>query len=287
MVPGQVLGGKTASLGALQLGVVDASGVAWSLATLEGWDSPEVRSNLTDREGDHGSWYDPVYLGSRPVTLTGLITAFDTPSLDNAIEQLLAAVSFTDTVLVVNDTIPKQAVVRRSGKPIVQTITDRLASYSVLVTAADSRRYDVNLQTASTALPSTTGGLVLPATLPWTLSAVTVAGSLSAANAGSMDTTPVFTISGPVSQPQVAVLYPDGTVQSLLYTGPDLSATDSLVIDTDLHSVTQGGASRRRWIQVAGDWPTIPAATTVQVQFRAAAYQASALLTASWRSAWI
>lgn len=284
MVPGQVLGGQTASLGSLTLGVVDSLGVEWSLMTLEGWDSPEVRSTLTDRQSDHGSWYAPVYLGSRPVTLTGVITAPDMPTLDAAIVQLRAAVSLTDTVLVVNETIPMQATVRRSGKPIIQRITDRVASYSVLVTAADPRLYSTTLNTLSTALPSTSGGLTFPITFPVTFSATVVAGAISASNVGTFETRPIFTIAGPATAPQIITLYPDGSTRAMTYSAP-LAAGEQLVIDTDLHSVTSGGASRRRWI--SGDWPNIPANTTVQFQFRDSTYNAATLLTASWRSAWM
>lgn len=285
MVPGQVLGGTTVSLGGLLLGAVDSSGVAWTLTTLDGWDGSDVRATFTDRQQDHGSWAAPVYLGARPITLTGTITALDGPTLDGAIEQVLAACALTDTVLVVNETIPKQATVRRSGKPIIQKVTDRIATYSLLVTAADPRRYSTTLQSTSTSLPAVSGGLTLPAAMPWTMSATVAAGSFPAQNTGSFESRPVFTVTGPVSQPTIAALYPDGTVEALAYTGADLATGEQLILDTDAHTVMLGGASRRRWI--SGTWPTIPANTTVLFQFRAATYNANALLTATWRSAWI
>lgn len=284
MVPGQVLGGMTASLGSLTLGVVDSLGVAWALMDMDGWDSPEVRATLTDRQSDHGSWFAPVYAGARPVTLTGTITAPDGPTLDAAMEQCVAAITYTDTVLVINESIPKQAVVRRSGKPIVKRVTDKVASYSILVTAADPRRYSTVLSVLSTALPSVSGGLTFPVTFPVAFSGTTVTGAISATNAGSMETRPVFTITGPATAPQIITLYPDGSTRALLYSAP-LAAGEQLVIDTDLHSVTSGGASRRRWI--SGDWPNIPANTSLQFQFRDSPYNAATLLTASWRSAWM
>lgn len=276
----------SASLGSLLLGATDTAGVRWTLGNLDGWDSPEIRAALADREGDHGSFWAPVFFGFRPVTLTGTISAPDAASLDAACEQAYAAVSLTDTTLVVNETIPKQAVVRRSGKVLVTRETDLVATYSFLVTAADPRRYDVNLQSQTTPMASTSGGLVLPATLPWTLSATTVNGAITATNSGTFDTRPVLTITGPVSQPSVIARYPDGTVRSMNYTGPDLTATDQLVIDVDSRSVTQNGASRRQWMSFTGPRPVIPAGTTVAYQLRAAAYSAPALLTATWRSAW-
>lgn len=285
-VPGQSLGGMRADFGSVQFGLVDAAGVAWRLGAdgLQGWDSPEVRTQLSDREHDHGSWMGPVYLGSRPVTMAGTIVAPDAPSLDVAIERLLAVDALGDTTLIVYESIPKQAVVRRSGKPIIKRETDSVATFSLLVTAPDPRRYDPTLQQSSTALPSVSGGLVLPAAPPWVLSASSVQGAIGAANTGTMPTRPTFTITGPVSQPQVATTYPDGSVKALSYS-LNLVTGDVLVIDTDAHTVMLGGASRRRYI--SGDWPEIPAGTSVLFQFRAATYNASALLTAAWRSAWI
>jgi hypothetical protein len=273
-------------LGSVQFGLVDAAGVAWRIGAdgLQGWDSPEVRTQLNAREFDHGSWMGPVWFGERPVTLSGTIVAPDAPSLDVAIEQLLAADALGDTTLVVYESIPKQATVRRSGKPIIKRETDSVATFSLLVTAPDPRRYAPTLQQASTALPSVSGGLVLPAAPPWTLSASSVQGAIGALNAGTMASRPVFTIAGPVNQPQVATTYPDGSVKALSYS-LNLLTGDRLVIDTDAHTVMLGGASRRRYI--SGDWPEIPAGTQVAFQFRAATYNASALLTASWRSAWI
>jgi hypothetical protein len=291
--PGAALDGVGATLGAVGLGAVDSDGVAWFLQSLEGWDSPEIRSEVTDREGDHGAWASPVYLGSRPITLAGTIDAPSRSLLEQAMGRLRVAAGLTDTVLTVAETVPKQAVVRRSGKLLMQYITDTKASYSVMVTAADPRRYGTTLQSGTTNLPTTTGGLTFPITFPITLSATTVAGQINAANLGSFDTRPVLTISGPVVAPTVAALYPDGTVKQLVYS-QDLQSGDQLVIDTDAHTVTlNGNVSRRRFLTVSAGWPTIPAAaadgspSVVAYQFQSGTYNGSATLTATWRSAWM
>lgn len=274
-------------LGPVQFGAVDAAGVHWHCATVEGWDGTEVRAEMSQREGDHGAWPAPAYLSERVITLAGKLVAPSPAALDVALEQLLAAASLTDTTLVVHETIPKQATVRRSAKPLAQRLTDRVLDYSVQVTAADPRRYAVDQQQGSTGLPSSSGGLTPPYTLPYTLSATTVAGEIVARNLGSFETRPVLTVSGPVSQPQMLAQMPDGTVRPLLY-GLDLAAGEQLVIDTAARSVTlTGGVSRRRFLAVPLGWPTIPAGSAVTFRFQAAAYDPSALLTARWRSAWI
>lgn len=283
----KTLDGLGATLGAVALGVVDDTGVEWRLQTMEGWDSPESRSEFTEREADHGAWASPAYLGSRPITLGGTIIAPSQALLEAAMEQLRTAAGLTDTLLTVWETTPKQALVRRSGKPLLQYLTDTRASYSVLVTAADPRRYSTTLSTGTTGLPSTTGGLTFPATFPVTFSATTVAGSISAVNAGTVDTRPVLTITGPVIAPSISALYPNGTVRQLVYS-LDLASGDVLTIDTDARTVLlNGSVSRRRFLTVPSGWPTIPAGSGVTYQFQSSTYNATATLTATWRSAWM
>jgi hypothetical protein len=287
MVPGTVLGGITATIGGLTLGAVDGAGVAWTIDAdgLQGWDSPEIRATLTDREADHGSWWTPVYYSSRPITLTGTITAPSQAALDAAIDTLLGSVPHTDTVLAVYETQPKQATVRRSGKPLVKRVTDRIATYSLMVTAQDPRRYDVNEQTAQTGLPTVTGGLAAPVTAPLTVGATVTAGQIFAANGGTFETRPVLSVYGPATRPSISVQYSDGSTDVLSYSDT-LQSGDVLVLDCGARTaVLNGTASRRRYL--SGSWPLIPAMDSVVLSFRASVYTASAALVAAWRSAWI
>ncbi|MCA1841914.1 MAG: phage tail family protein [Actinobacteria bacterium] len=286
--PGQVLAdGLRVDLGSVQFGAVDEAGVAWRVGAegLQGWDSAEVRAEMAQREGDHGAWPAPVWLGERPVTVAGTITAPDRDALDAAIEALLEAAALDDTVLVVHEAVAKQATVRRSGKPLVQRLTDRVASFSVMMTAADPRRYGTTLHSQVTMLPSSSGGLAVPITPPFTVTATVTSGDITAVNDGSFGTRPVFLVAGPVQQPRVVTQYPDGTIRVLAYS-QNLASGDQLVIDTDAHTAILGGtATRRRFL--SGQWPEIPPRTSVTFGFRAAVYDPSATLTAQWRSAWI
>lgn len=286
-VPGAALGGLRASLGSVDLGAVDSDGIAWHLQALEGWDSPDNRSEFAEREGDHGSWASPVYLGARPITLAGTIVAPTQNLLEQAMDRLRVAAGLTDTVLTVWESAPKQATVRRSGKPLMQYVTDTKATFSVMVTAEDPRRYGVTLNTGTTNLPSSTGGLTFPITFPAAFSATVVPGVISAVNEGTMDTRPLITITGPVVAPMVSALYPDGSVRLLDY-DQDLQTGDVLTIDTDAHTVViNGDVSRRRFMSVSGGWPVISPGQSVTFQFQSNSYNATALLTVQWRSAWM
>lgn len=286
--PGSTLGGRRIDLGAIPLGGVDSAGVAWTVAPedgFQGWDGPDVRASYSPREADHGAWAGPTYLAERVLTISGTIVAPDGATLDAATEQLRAAAALTDTLLTVYETTPKQCMVRRSGKVLIKQITDRLATYSVLLTAADPRRYSTTLQSQSTGLPSTSGGVTLPITLPLTITATTSSGTFTLSNVGTIGTRPRFTITGPVTAPQILVQMPDGTVNQLAYSDTLLSG-DVLIVDTDAHTaVLNGVASRRRYL--SGPWPEIPPGGTVSVQWIASSYDPSALLTGTCRSAWM
>jgi Phage tail protein len=285
--PGFWFGGLRVQLGSLVFGEVDADGTHWHIDTLEGWDSAEVRADLQQRQADHGAWPTPIYLSERPVSLGGKVVAQSRALLDAALERLYAATPLDDTTLTVYESIPKCATVRRSGKTMAHRLTPVVAEWSALMTAPDPRRYEVTERSGSAHLPTTSGGLTLPAVMPWTLSAVTVIGQVDATNAGSFETRPQLVLDGPVHLPSVLALLPDGTASSLAYS-QDLAAGDQLVIDTDTHTaVLNGSVSRRRFLAVTGGWPTIPAGATVSYQFRAGSYNSSALLTVRWRSAWI
>jgi hypothetical protein len=284
--PGTLLGGRRVDIGGLQLGLVDAAGVAWRVGAegLQGWDSAEVRSTVTQREAAHGAWMGPTYLGERVITLGGTITAPTGVLADAAVEQLLAAVPMDSyATLTVYESIPKQAAVRLSGKPVLKWETDTVVTWSLLVTAPDPRRYGATLRTASTGLPTTSGGLVLPATPPVTMSATTIQGFIGAGNEGTIAVLPVLTVAGPVQAPTITVLYPDGTTQALAYS-QDLGVGDVLTLDCAARTASVGGASRRRYL--SGTWPQIPAAGSVQILFGSPTYSAAATLTASWRPAW-
>jgi hypothetical protein len=286
-VPSTTLGGRRVDLGALTLGAVDDASVAWHLQDLEGWDSPEVRADYQEREADHGSWGSQVYLSARVLSLAGKIEAPNLAALDGAMEQLRSAASLTDTTLVVYESTAKQVTVRRSGKVLIKVITDRVAEYSVLVTAGDPRRYATTLQSQSTGLPSVTGGVTLPITLPITISTTSTGGGFTLSNAGTISTRPMFTLVGPAALPVITATRPDGAIYQLAYS-QTLGAGDTLVIDTAAHSVVLNGTvSRRPFISAQPSWPEILPGSSLSVRWTASAYDPAALLTGTCRSAWM
>lgn len=280
------LGQRTVTLGALPLLATDGAGVDWVITDVKGWDSAEIRAETTIRQADHGVWASPVYLGARPITLTGAILAPNEASRDAAVEQLLAAASLTDTLLVVGESTPKQAMVRRSGPPVVQIQGPYGATYSLLVTAADPRRYSTVLQSQSTGLPAVTGGLTLPLTLPVTITATVGSGTITLVNQGSFATRPTLTISGPcIGGFTIGASRPDGVGTLQTYSN-DLGVGDVLVLDSDARTaILNDQVSRRRYL--SGTWPEIPADSSLTFSWTCPTYSASASLSGTCRSAWM
>ncbi|MFB8393645.1 phage distal tail protein [Streptomyces yangpuensis] len=279
------IGAIPVTLGSLPLSVVDDAGVTWLNTDLKGWSSPGLRAELQPRQADHGAWASPVYLDSRPITITGMIAAPSTAARDTAIEQLIAAASLTDTVLSVADSVPKQVTVRRSGEVLVELQGPYGATYSVLVTAPDPRRYSTVLQSQTTGLPSVTGGLTLPITLPITFSTTSTGGAFTLTNEGTIATRPTFTVTGPAASFVISCTQPGGAVTQLTYSD-SIGVGDTLVIDTDAHTVMLNGTvSRRRYL--SGTWPEILPGSSLSVQWSALAYDAAAMLTGTCRSAWM
>ncbi|THA56096.1 phage tail domain-containing protein [Streptomyces sp. A1136] len=275
------------TLGALPLTGTDDAGVEWIVTDLTGWDSPGVRADLSPRQADHGAWPSQVYLGARPITIEGVFVAPDEASLDAAIDQLLVADSLTDTTLLVEDSIPRQVTVRRSGPPLVKRAGPYEASYSLLVTAADPRRYAAVEQSQSAGLPSTTGGLTFPLTFPIVFTTTSTGGTFSLVNAGSIGTRPVFTITGPVVEPVIVAERPDGSTMQLAYSDT-LGVGDTLVIDCGAHSVVLNGTTgRRRFLSAQPSWPEIDPGSSLAIQWTASSYDPAALLTGTARSAWM
>lgn len=282
--PGYQFTDLLVQLGGVTFGEVDTAGTHWHCATIDGWDSPDVRTTITQREADHGAWQGPVYLNERVITLAGKLVAPDRATLDASIDQLLVAAGLTDTVLTVHETIPKQAVVRRSGKVLAQRLTPTVLDYSVQVTAGDPRRYATTDTTVVLRLPSITGGLAFPVMFPASFPATVVAGDQVITNQGTMQARPHMVINGPVSQPLIAVTGPDGTAGSLLYSG-DIAAGDWLDLDCDGHTAYYNSVASRRAL-ISGAWPVLDPGQS-QISFRAGAYSATATLTVIYRSAWM
>lgn len=136
--------------------------------------------------------------------------------------------------------------------------------------ALDPLIYDgVDRDPVAVGLPSFEGGLSVPFTVPFTVPGVMVDGQADLVNAGTAEVGLRFTVAGPVAEPRVSLLRPDGEVQTLRFRF-GLDAAQWVEVDTAARTVLLNGlpqASRRG--QVSGEFPLLPAGTST-LHFRAA-----------------
>lgn len=148
--------------------------------------------------------------------------------------------------------------------------------------ATDPRIYDVNTQTATTGLPTGTGGTSWPITWPLSWGTAAPGGTVTCTNAGTMETRPLLTITGPIDNPTVQNTTTGGSMSF----GITLGNTDVLTIDMNNKLVQLNGGGNLRGTVSAGTWwDLIPGANVVQ--FSANTTHVGSQLTVAFQSAWL
>jgi hypothetical protein len=154
---------------------------------------------------------------------------------------------------------------------------------TVEVTCPDPRRFGADV-TASTGLPSVSGGLTWPITFPTAWSGSQVSGSMTLTNPGDANGPVKLRIYGPVTAP--AVTHLESGAALTLATSLTVASGDWLDIDCDARTVLYNGqASRNGYLTSRGWFAFEPGDNTFT--FTASGYNASAQLTATCTPAWI
>lgn len=151
--------------------------------------------------------------------------------------------------------------------------------------ALDPTVYAATLSQQTTGLPSSTGGLGFPIQFPVQFDAVTTSGTVLLTNAGTADTGLLLRIDGPAVQPRVSLtnLTDPADIKTLRF-NLTVESGQWLSIDTAARTVSLNAVASRRG-QTAGQWPLLPPGSH-ELSWSSDAYNAGAMLTASWRSAW-
>lgn len=132
-------------------------------------------------------------------------------------------------------------------------------------------------------LPTFTGGLTLPFTVPFTVTGVAASGFVDLTNEGTKETGLLLRLDGPVSEPSVTLERDDGSFQRLNF-DLELTANQWLDIDTKNRLVLLNGTSTRRG-SASGDWPILPTGTHT-LRWSSPTFNDIATLSGSFRSAW-
>ncbi|HWO58541.1 MAG TPA: phage tail protein [Umezawaea sp.] len=264
---------------------VDGDGVEWWVTKEDGWSSgPGVRLEMSERPQRDGSFDAPSFRSARVVTLEGTAIAPDEDARERAKDRIAAVLadgSGLAELSVRERTVTRRALVRLSAGTKVIDTTPVSFDWSVQLTAPDPLRYGSEPHQVSCGLPKPGAGISFPLAFPLEFGEP-ADGSLAAANAGTTVAWPVWTITGPCTQP---VIRNDSTGERLAFS-LNLADGDVLVVDTAARTVFLGGASRRAALLPRSAWFGLPPGNST-ISFGAFDNTASARLTVSWRDAWI
>jgi hypothetical protein len=278
--------GRLVALGDIVLGETDAYGVRWSLTKFDGWrGTPGTTLTLNQRSRANGATTTEPFVPARIMSLGGLIHAPNLAALDDAFDRLNAAVTLDPTMMLVAEAARvRNCMVQRQGEVIPDEITDTLGSYSILISAADPRKFG-DLVSLSTVLPSSTGGLVRPSTWPRTWTGVSNTGIIQVNNTGNTQAPVWLRIDGPVPAGGWTVTHV-GKKQALTFaTSLALGSGEFVTVDMDRREVLAQGQSARSGYVTSRGWFSLDPGVN-EIAFSATNYSSTALLTVSTKPAW-
>jgi len=239
------------TVGPIALTSTEPSGVEWLLTDFKGWGAPGGTLTQVPKTRQRGAWSGRSDAQARPMVATGACFAPNASLAADALDRLIAACSLDETLLTVAE--PARArwcMARRDGEIIPSWLGDDAFEYSVQFAADDPRKLGAPL-TGSTGLPSSTGGLVVPVTVPLTINSTVTSGQVSLFNPGN-ETGPVtLRIDGPVTGP--VITHVGSGLQLIFSASLALGVGEFLLVDMEAHTaMAQGQSSRANWITSRG-----------------------------------
>lgn len=280
------------TLGDLDLIAVEATGVRWVAETVKGWGSPGSTLTMAQKARGHGAWAGDSFLRPRAVAVEGWMLAPDgaVAEAEAAVDRLIERASLYETVLSVTTAVGSRwCNVRRDDEVIVDWLTPTQARWSFQVAAPDPRKFGGTL-TGSSALPSSTGGLTVPFTVPFSIDAVTATGQVTLTNVGNIAGPVLLRIDGPSNPGDPPLVGPVVTHVSsglslVFSTSLTLGYGEFVTVDMEKREVlAQGQSSRNGWVTGRGWSAFEPGLNTWS--FSAVGFSPSAKLAVSAIPAW-
>lgn len=247
---------QRASIGSFEMSATHDGDVDVILTDLTGWGSPGSTIDVQQNARSHGAWAGDAWLAPRYPTLQGVIVA---PTRDLAVatfDELVTACDLDSaTLTVVEGDLTRHMDTRRKGEILHEVVgpNGAVINWSVMLVAVDPRKYGTTL-TASTGLPSTSGGMTFPVTFPFTFDEVLASGRVSLTNLGNIEGPVRLRIeagSGGLTGPKVTHV---ASGRSLEF-ATTLTIPEGNWIDVDMRAQTvleNGTAARNGWVTGRG-----------------------------------
>jgi hypothetical protein len=262
------------------------TGIDWLLEDVQGWgDTPKPTIQIVPKTRQRGATAGDSFDAERHIVLSGTVAAPDTATLLAARSRLHLAASRSSVVLTVFEGgMSRWANVRRSDVVLWKALGPNAATWSIQLAAPGSLIYGTPL-TQSTGLASSSGGLTIPYTDPYSINATVVSGQFVLNNPGDEVGTVLARVDGYC--PGFSISHTGTAAQQTFSSSLVLNTGEFALIDMDKKTILGNGqptASRGAYT-TARQWLTFdPGPNTFA--FIAPSYSAAALLTITATPAW-
>ena len=269
------------------------SGTSFDIVSVEGLlDLPDLQTSDRLRLRRHGLYPGDDFVATRAVTVAFEVDAPEVADLNTTMSTLLELTRPGLEESPLSLQIPGVAGgglrrvnvrPRRRVVPVNLDFFYGLPIVTIQFVATDPRIYDGTPWLVLTALPSGGGGLLFPATPPLTFVASSDTGDVNAENDGTFPVSPIIRIDGPITDPTIENLEAGKTIELSIV----VASGDYLLIDTEARSVMLNGtASRYSELTATSEWWALePGSNTIR--FRSSTNTEDAVLSLSYRSAWL
>lgn len=253
--------------------------------------APPPREVSDLRPSDHGMTDATRYYGARSIELVGFIQTPTFGELWPAVDELKKsmAIGSLHTFKFRREGLSydEQAQVRVASTVDIPggTMPSPFLQWGVSLVCPDPRIYEA-IQSSGSYDPTDTGsgGLFFPLTFPLDFQASETSGLLEIVNAGTIETPPVITITGPVTNP---IVDNESTGHSIYTQGLELASGNTLVINVAERWAKLNGTTKRPDLIDASltDWFSLEPGTN-QLRLRGSGMSAgSTELSITYRSA--
>lgn len=244
---------RPVKLGALDFTLPTPEGVDFIVTDVPGWDNGAASTLQTiQRLRAPGGWRssDPQFT-VKPIGLEINMEGPNLASLLAAVKRIRQAATLDETTLTLTDPgVGSVSMgVSRQGE-VLATVLETYGTVSVSLTAADPRKFGPIL-TGSTPPPSSTGGLAVPFTVPFSIDATVETGQITLTNPGDLTGPVVARVDGPCTGFTITHTGVSGT--RIFSMNLSLAAGEWVVVDMENETVlAQGQSSRTQWVTSRG-----------------------------------
>ena len=273
------------SIGALTLTARESNGVEWILEKFDGWGTTKGTLAPVQRARGDGATGSATFLELRTMTLSGWVTATNPADLTDALNRLSIAFPLAPSKMTVTESgISRWTTVQRTGEIIPTFHGAKVAEWTLQVVALDPLKYG-DVITASTALPSSSGGLTYPITYPITYTGVSNTGVIHVNNPGNEPAPVYLRIDGKIPSGGWSVNHLGQAVNLSFASSLALGSGEFVTVDMQKREVlAQGQATRNGYVTSRGWFQLDPGPN--DIAFSAVVYDPTALLTLTTYPAW-